>query len=79
MKKSTKPTKKKPRTITFQPTDEVLKLLPAGMAITGKTQSKLINEAIKRKLPQVIKEMEQERERAKRKLEDSLPSDAKGK
>jgi len=80
MKKSPKASKKKPRTITFQPTTEVLKLLPVGMEITGKSQSKLINEAIQRKLPQVIKELEAERERAKLKLGlDSQQEGSKGK
>lgn len=76
MKKNSKPTKKKPRTITFQPTEQVLKLLPTGVEITGKSQSKLINEAIQRKLPQVIKELEEERERAKQKLGLSSPQDS---
>lgn len=80
MKKNSKVAKNKPRTITFQPTKEVLKLLPAGIEITGKSQSKLINEAIQRKLPQVIKELEEERERAKQKLGLGGPQDTdKGK
>lgn len=81
MKKVDKKTKKQ-KTITFQPTQDVLKLLGLAVEITGKNQSKIINEAIHRKLPDVIKEMEVERERAKKALLGEIknpPDTGKGK